>query len=245
MDELRAALRDKVRLIRQISPVNLERSANSIIPIPTSATPALDTIARPIAHFALVIGASTGASALVRLFQRFPAASDCAIVVAQHMPQKFTTTFAERLNRLNGFLVKEADNFEILKQGCAYICPGGQCVELLSSASGFAIRTTEPAPSDRYVPSVDRLFSTAAQVLGDRVAGAILTGMGDDGANGAREIKASGGTIYVESAASAVVSGMPQSTINAVNVDGIFAIDDLCEVLVKYVKNSSASRKTV
>jgi two-component system chemotaxis response regulator CheB len=125
------------------------------------------------------------------------------------MPDKFTRTFAERLDKRGPFRVSEAQSGDILTAGTAYVCPGRQCMEVVASGQELRVRTTPPAPGDRYVPSADRLLRSAAEAHGSRSVAVILTGMGDDGLVGARAIHEAGGLVIVESPETAVVNGMP------------------------------------
>jgi len=168
----------------------------------------------------LVIGASTGGpSALVEMFAQFKAHTSGAIVVAQHMPERFTKTFAERLHKLGGVKVSEAREFEPLTPGRAFLCPGGKCIEVVTYGNGFAVSVVDPAPGDRFIPSVDRLFRSAAEVAGERVVGVVLTGMGDDGARGVVAIKARGGQVLAEAPETAVIYGMPGAAMRTGEVD--------------------------
>jgi len=168
----------------------------------------------------IVIGASTGGpSALVEVFSHFKPGASAAVVVAQHMPERFTKTFAERLHKLGGMRVTEAREFEPLTAGRAVLCPGGKCLEIVTFGNGLAASVVDPAPGDRFIPSVDRLFKSAAEVAGERVVGVVLTGMGDDGARGVVAIKAHGGTVYAEAPETAVIYGMPGAAVRTGEVD--------------------------
>ncbi len=220
-ETLRQQLTDKVRLVRHLSPHAL-RSNRTSLPArgveqrrPSRVPPKDQRSSRVI-----VIGSSTGGPGiLVDIFRRFEFEVNAAIVIAQHMPARFTTTFAERLNRMGQVRVHEASGFELLARGHGYVCPGGRCIEVVQSAGGAAIRIVPPAADDRYVPSVDRLFTTAASVVGSRAFGVVLTGMGDDGAAGVRAIKEGGGTVLVQSPETAVLSGMPEAAHNTGTAD--------------------------
>jgi two-component system, chemotaxis family, protein-glutamate methylesterase/glutaminase len=168
----------------------------------------------------VVIGASTGGpSALVEVFSQVRVCTATAIVVAQHMPERFTRTFAERLNRLSVLRVSEAREFEPLHPGRAVLCPGGKCLEIVGFGHGFAASVVDPSPSDRFIPSADRLFKSAAEIAREKVIGVVLTGMGDDGARGVVSIKARGGYVLAESAETAVIYGMPGAAVRTGEVD--------------------------
>jgi two-component system chemotaxis response regulator CheB len=184
----------------------------------------------------VVIGASTGGpSALVEVFSAIKRCSNTAIVVAQHMPERFTRTFAERLNRLSVLRVSEAREFEPLHPGRAVLCPGGKCLEITTFGHGYAALVVEPAPSDRFIPSADRLFKSAAEIARDKVLGVVLTGMGDDGARGVVAIKARGGTVVAESAETAVIYGMPGAAVRTGEVDRTLPLPALAAYLAELI----------
>ena len=173
---------------------------------------------------------------MVTLFRHLHDDADAAWVVAQHMPPRFTRTFAARLDRTGVAKVSEAKQYERLARGHAYVCPGGKCIEVVPSDRGPAIRVVDPDPGIHYVPSVDQLFSSAARVLGDKAIAVVLTGMGDDGAKGVRAIAEGGGTVLVEAPETAVVSGMPlaaQRTGVRHQSLGIWALGDMLAELAR------------
>jgi len=184
----------------------------------------------------VVIGASTGGpSALVEVFSQIRACSSTAIVVAQHMPERFTRTFAERLNRLSVLRVSEAREFEPLHPGRAVLCPGGKCLEIVNFGHGFAATVVEPSHSDRFIPSADRLFKSAAETAREKVIGVVLTGMGDDGARGVVAIKARGGTVLAESSETAVIYGMPGAAVRTGEVDKTLPLGALAAHLAELI----------
>ena len=184
----------------------------------------------------VVIGASTGGpSALVEVFSQVRNCASTAVVVAQHMPERFTRTFAERLNRLSILRVSEAREFEPLHPGRAILCPGGKCLEISNFGHGYAALVVDPAASDRFVPSADRLFKSAAEVAREKVVGVVLTGMGDDGARGVVAIKARGGTVLAESAETAVIYGMPGAAVRTGDVDRTLPLGELAAYLAELI----------
>jgi two-component system, chemotaxis family, protein-glutamate methylesterase/glutaminase len=149
------------------------------------------------------------------------------------MPERFTRTFAERLERLGGLRVAELEDREALRAGRALVCPGGRCLEVVSKGSASWVRVVAPEPEDRYVPSVDRLFRTAAAAFGARVVGVILTGMGDDGARGAEAIRSAGGIVLAESRETAAIFGMPGAAERAGVVDRSVPLQGMAEAIVR------------
>lgn len=162
------------------------------------------------------IAASTGGpAALMEILRTVTPRPEIALLIAQHMPEKFTRTFARRLDQQSGFGVTEAQHGDRVVGQCAYVCPGRQCMEVVSGPGGFRIELSPPHPDDRYVPSGDRLFASIAKAGGRRTAGVVLTGMGDDGSRGAGQIVQAGGSVVAESETTAVVCGMPGAVARA------------------------------
>ncbi len=210
-----------VRSLRPLAPVTQSR-ASVPGPLPSRAT---DPAPRPagVPRYLVAIASSTGGpSALIELFSRIPERFPGAILIAQHMPDKFTRTFAERLDKKGAIRVVEAQDGDVVTARKAFVCPGKMCMELvggLTAAGGafgeLRLRVSPPSPQDRYVPSGDRLLKSVAQSAGSRAVGVILTGMGDDGVAGGKAIRAAGGTVIGESEETAVVYGMPGAAFRA------------------------------
>ncbi|HEY4106003.1 MAG TPA: CheB methylesterase domain-containing protein, partial [Polyangiaceae bacterium] len=157
-----------------------------------------------------------------------------AVVIAQHMPDKFTRTFAERLDRRSQLRVAEAADYDVLSEGLGFVCPGRQCMELEMPAKGpLRLRVKPPEERDRYVPSADRLLASVARAVGKKTIGVILTGMGDDGVQGARAIIEAGGIVIAESEATAVVYGMPGSAVRAGVASMTLPLQDIGEWIAR------------
>ncbi|NOU28995.1 MAG: chemotaxis-specific protein-glutamate methyltransferase CheB [Polyangiaceae bacterium] len=162
----------------------------------------------------IVIASSTGGpTALLELVGALPKDFPHALLVAQHMPEKFTRTFAERLGRRGALRGAEAEDRMRVHAASVLVCPGGYSMEILRDAGELFVRVARPLPSDRYVPSGDRLLSSAAVAFGKDAVGVVLTGMGDDGLVGARRIREAGGLIVAEAEETAVVYGMPGAVV--------------------------------
>ena len=181
------------------------------------ATPAAAAhVAFRAPRYLVAIASSTGGpSALLDIFGKLPRTSGAAFLVAQHMPDKFTRTFAERLGRRGSIHVTEAQDGDRVSATSGFVCPGRHCMEVHGSGANLSLRVLAPLQSDRYVPNADRLLASAAACAGARAVGVILTGMGDDGVEGARAIRAAGGIVIAESAETAVVYGMPGAAVRA------------------------------
>ncbi len=161
----------------------------------------------------LAIGTSTGGPvALQAILTQFGKDFPLPIVMVQHMPAAFTAAFANRLNSLCNISVKEASDGDVLKAGCAYLAPGGRQMIITGSENSAKIRIIDDdSPKVTFKPSVDISFGSAAKIYAGKVLGVILTGMGSDGKEGSRMLKAKGATIWSQDEASCVVYGMPQA----------------------------------
>jgi two-component system chemotaxis response regulator CheB len=186
-----------------------------------------------------VIGASTGGpSALARLLSLLPPELPLGIAVAQHMPERFTRAFAERLDRALPFEVREAEDGDALAAGRVLVAPGGKHLRLARDpgpAGALRARVVDArAAEGRHRPSVDALFASAAEAAGDRVCAVVLTGMGSDGRAGVAAVKAAGGTTLAESERTAVVYGMPKEAAATGHVDEVLPLDELADRLVRF-----------
>lgn len=184
----------------------------------------------------LAMGASTGGPpALQKILTSFPQELPCGVVIAQHMPAGFTQAFADRLDRLCPFPIREASDGEPVRSGTVYIAPGGKNMTVMRKGEQGVITLRDPAPSERYVPSLDTLFESAAASYGDRVLAVVLTGMGNDGARGVRCVKNAGGTVFAESEETAIVYGMPREAIATGGVDRIVTLDTAAEEIISFI----------
>ena len=183
-------------------------------------------------HRVVAIGSSTGGpAALMQLFCAFRTAPACAFVVSQHMPVGFTRGFAERLASTTALAAREAEPGDVPAPGTILIAPGGAHLEFETRGHDVVARVLEPRPSERYAPSVDRMFSSAAKHWGADLLAVVLTGMGDDGAAGALAVKQAGGNVIVESAETAVIFGMPQQAIRAGAVDAVLPLHEMAKCI--------------
>lgn len=178
----------------------------------------------------LVLGASTGGPrALASVLFGLPADFPAGIVIAQHMPPGFTATLAERLDRRAAIAVREARDGDVIEPGVALIGVGGRQLQV-ERVEGRLI-TRVPSGADRFLhrPSADRLFRSVADVLGARAVAAVLTGMGQDGAEGLAAIRAAGGRTFAEAEETAVIFGMPRAA--APHAEEVLPLDRLARAL--------------
>jgi two-component system, chemotaxis family, protein-glutamate methylesterase/glutaminase len=230
IQSVKEQLERMVAMVRQLSPARAFHSRSST-PI-NMRSPLLEEQVRTkkprLPSRLLVIASSTGGpTALLDVFAQLPERSDCCVVVAQHMPERFTRAFAERLDRISRFSVREAADGESLYAEQAVVCPGGKCMEVDFLNGRVFLHVVEPDARDRYTPSGDRLFRSAARALGSRVIGVVLTGMGEDGAQGVIDIKNGSGMVLVESEETAVVFGMPRCAKATGAVDEMLPLPQL------------------
>lgn len=177
---------------------------------------------------AVSIGASTGGPAALQvILTSLPKNLPATVLIAQHMPKGFTRTFAERLNRISTFHVKEAGDGDIVRAGTALICPGGAHMVLKRRNNTVKVFLKEAEGKDRYVPSVDLLMSSTADVFGSSSIGIILTGMGNDGKEGIVEIKRKGGYTIAEAESTAIIFGMPQEAIKTGVIDRVLPLGEI------------------
>ena len=182
----------------------------------------------------IAIGASTGGPpAIQSILLRIPRNLPAGIVISQHMPEGFTRHFAERLDRISAFAVKEAEDGEPVEPGKALIAPGGY--HMLMEKEGETVTTALKRRSlaDKYVPSVDMMMKSAATVYGRKALGVILTGMGNDGKVGMKAIKENEGQTIAESEETSVVFGMPQEVIEAGAADKVLPLKEIPEEIIK------------
>ncbi|GAA4217494.1 two-component system chemotaxis response regulator CheB [Sagittula marina] len=177
----------------------------------------------------VAIGASTGGTEALRdVLTALPAEAP-AIAVVQHMPEKFTHAFANRLNTLCRIEVREAENGDVMTRGTALIAPGNHHMILRRSGTSYRVDVVNGPYVSRHRPSVDVLFRSVAQAAGANALGIIMTGMGDDGAAGMAEMHASGARTVAQDEASSVVWGMPREAIDAGGVDKVVALQRIAK----------------
>lgn len=183
----------------------------------------------------LLLGASTGGpQAVGRILRAIPADFPIPIAVVIHLPPGFTQSFAERLDSECALRVVEAEDDQPLAAGLAVVARGGQHLKLARDGRGlFATISNEPRSLHR--PSVNQLFASAAAVVGSRALGVVLTGMGDDGLEGARLLKAAGAQVLVEAERSCVVYGMPRVIQEAGLADAQYMLTDMAGAILKRV----------
>ncbi|MBT1705068.1 protein-glutamate methylesterase/protein-glutamine glutaminase [Chryseosolibacter indicus] len=180
----------------------------------------------------IAVGASTGGTeALLEFLNDMPI--DCpGVVVVQHMPELFTKSFADRLNRICKISVKEAVNGDSILRGQALIAPGNRHMEVKRSGARYYVEIKDGSPVNRHRPSVDVLFSSTAKYAGRNAIGIIMTGMGADGAKGLLEMKEAGAYTIAQDEKSCIVFGMPKEAIKINAVDKILPLSQIASHLL-------------
>lgn len=208
-------------------PVAPKLSADAVLP-PTRTLSMIETTEKVVA-----IGASTGGTeALTRYLMSIPLNSP-GIVIVQHMPEKFTTSFSQRLNELCEITVKEAANNDTIIPGQALIAPGNYHMIVKRSGARYYVEVKQGPLVNRHRPSVDVLFRSTARYAGKNALGLIMTGMGDDGARGLLEMKTAGAKTCAQDEKSCVVFGMPKEAIKLNAADEILPLDQMASWTMK------------
>jgi two-component system chemotaxis response regulator CheB len=180
----------------------------------------------------IAVGASTGGTEALRVFLKAMPADCPSIVIVQHMPEVFTRAFANRLNSECSITVKEAEHGDRPQSGHAFIAPGNLHMFVDRGSAGLTIQLTDGPLVSRHRPSADVLFRSIAVSVGSKAVGVIMTGMGDDGAQGLLEMKQAGATNIAQDEASCVVFGMPREAIARGAVDVVVPLERIAtEVL--------------
>ncbi len=244
LNELASQIVDKIRVAavahvrrapsREAAPTGSAQGAGAAPAVPASAL-----LGRLSTEKLICIGASTGGTeAIKEVLVQMPADSP-AIVITQHMPAGFTTSFAARLNGLCQITVKEAVNGERILPGHAYIAPGGTQFSVARSGANYVAVVDDGPPVNRHKPSVEVLFKSAAAVVGRNAFGIMLTGMGNDGAAAMREMKDAGSYNYVQDEATCIVFGMPREAIVHGAADEVLPLGQIAPALLARLRGTT------
>jgi two-component system chemotaxis response regulator CheB len=230
LEKIRAAAMARVigRSPILTSVVAPKHSADAILPAVAGARRMLRTTDRIIA-----IGSSTGGTEAIReVLMGLPA--DCpAIVIAQHIPEAFSLPFTRRMDSMAAMSVVEPVDNQQIKPGHVYIAPGGKHLLVERDGAHYRCRINDGPPVNRHRPSVDVLFRSVAQNVGPNAVGVILTGMGDDGARGLKEMHDAGAPTIAQDEASSVVWGMPGAAVKAGGVGDILPLSRVAEAIMR------------
>ena len=238
--QLAQDITDKIRVAAKA------RVHRSSVPVPggaAAAAPAkpvtMANVGRMSTEKIIFIGASTGGTEATKdvLMQLPP---DCpAVVITQHMPPGFTTSYAKRLDGLCKIRVKEAQDGERILPGHGYIAPGGLHLSVERSGANYIARVQDGEPINRHKPSVEALFLSAARVVGPNALGVMLTGMGADGAKAMKVMKDAGSFNICQDEASCVVFGMPREAIAAGAADEVLPLNQIAGKLIERLRSTA------
>jgi len=228
---LQDSSQDLIHAVKAAARANMRNLRPMATPLPVQKKLSADAILTPVSHAMaettdriVAIGTSTGGTqALEVVLSALPRVCP-GIVIVQHMPEKFTASFAERLNSICQIQVKEAANNDRVIPGRALIAPGGKHMLLKRSGAQYHVEVIDGPVVNRHRPSVDVLFRSVAKFAGKNALGVIMTGMGDDGARGLKEMHDAGATTLAQNEATCVVYGMPKEAVKMGGVDRSVAL---------------------
>lgn len=236
-DKIRATAQARVRKAVAEPVVQEKFSADAILPSVAGRFSSTEKL--------IIIGASTGGTeAIKEILMKLPADAP-GVLVAQHMPEQFTKSFADRLDTLCKISVKEAENNERILPGYAYIAPGHSHLLLKRSGANYMTKLDQGELVNRHRPSVDVLFRSAANVAGANALGVILTGMGKDGVQGMLEMKQSGSYTIAQDESSCVVFGMPKEAIAVGGVCEVLPLQNIARRALEYLASQSGKSSRI
>ena len=240
LDTVATQLIDKIKLAKRVVGRKLPPAVVPIDPV----KPKKREQAHIPANRVVAIGVSTGGpNALQYVLSQIPADFAASFVIVQHMPEGFTEMFARRLDECCALSVQEARSGDLLLAGRALICPGNRHMMVRRMPRGDMVVLSDNAPVNGHRPSADVLFHAVAQEFGPASVGIIMTGMGEDGAEGLGAIKRAGGMTVAQSEDTCVVSGMPRAAILKGHATKILSLDALGPFLVSHCGADRATEK--
>ncbi len=232
--ELFSIQNDLQRKVREIARTDMAKVLSRPAPGSRPTRPAEKAGTRPQAVgegakiSQVVIGASTGGPpALQAVLSAIQKPIPVGFAISQHMPPGFTRAFAERLNKFSALEISEARSGDVMEPGKVLIAPGGKNLLFRLRGNAVVAEVADPLSSQRYLPSVDAMFESASEIFGSRLLGVVLTGMGNDGAQGVRRIKQGGGQAIAEAEETSVVFGMPKEAIATGSIDRVLPLPQI------------------
>ena len=208
------------------------------------ARPAAENLLVQTTHKVIAIGASTGGTKAIEAVLTGMPATAPGIVIVQHMPENFTTSFAKRLNEVCALEVREARDNDHVVPGVALLAPGNHHMVLARSGGNYLVRIKDGPRVHYQRPSVDVLFHSVAQIAGRNAVGAILTGMGADGAKGLLDMRANGAYTLAQDEASCVVFGMPKEAIKMGAADEVVHLGYVSQAIIQALLGPPKTHKT-
>ncbi len=235
--EIRDELQQKVGTVLNLNLAGLRHRSKSVVQTENLPVRKLTKLPRGgrQKYEVVAIGASTGGPpALQKVLSQMPGELPFSVLISQHMPSGFTRTFAERLNRMLPFEVKEAVDGDFVLPNQVLVAPGGMNMITVQVHDQVVIRLKMPSNDEKYTPSVNAMLNSVARVYGSRALAVIMTGMGNDGSLGVRKIKEAGGAVLAEAEESSVVFGMPREAIATGVVDKIVHLDQMTFKILEF-----------
>ncbi|WP_369932740.1 protein-glutamate methylesterase/protein-glutamine glutaminase [Xanthomonas tesorieronis] len=223
--KVKAAAKAKVRALDR--PAAPRPAGNAVV-----APSAVSTLKFRTTDRLIAIGASAGGTEALRVVLEGMPADAPAVVMTQHLPAGFSTAFADRLNRHSAMAVREASEGEAILPGHAYLPPGGKHLQVVRDGARWRCKIDDGPPVNRHKPAVDVLFQSVARNAGANAIGAVLTGMGDDGARGLLEMLQAGASTLVQDEATSVVWGMPGTAFRLGAAQEVLPLDRIAERLI-------------
>jgi len=224
---LKAAAKSRPRLRTTVADSAMVRPASGRAPV-------LSSIHAFAMNKPVVIGSSTGGTQALELVLTSLPADAPGIAITQHMPEKFTAMYAQRLSGICAMKVREAKDGDRLERGLALIAPGGLHMQLRKSAGQYYVHVADGPPVNRHKPSVDVLFKSASECAGRDALGIIMTGMGDDGARGMKVMHDGGARTIAQNEETCVVFGMPKEAIKLHAVDEILPLELIAKAILQF-----------
>ncbi len=237
---LKTAARSKPRLRGAMPAVAARPSGTGATGLNSmqSAAPGRAPVPSGVHAFAMnkpvVIGSSTGGTQALELVLTSLPSDAPGIAITQHMPEKFTAMYAQRLNGICAMNVREAKDGDRLERGVALIAPGGRHMQLQKMNGQYYVKVLDGPPVNRHKPSVDVLFKSAAECAGRDALAIIMTGMGDDGARGMKAMHDQGARCIAQNEETCVVFGMPKEAIKLMAVDDILPLESMARAILQF-----------
>ncbi len=228
IDKIKAAAMVRPNALKATSPIQIRPKLDADAVIPMGRPQMLTTTEK-----VCLVGASTGGTEALRVFLEALPLGCPPIAIVQHMPEHFTAAFANRLNTVCSITVKEAADGDPMLRGQALIAPGDKHMLLKRSGARYFVEVKSGPLVSRHRPSVDVLFRSGARYGGNNVVAAIMTGMGDDGAKGMKELFDVGAHTIAQDEASCVVFGMPQEAIKAGGAHKVLPLNQIAAEIVR------------
>jgi len=239
LEESKVIVCDAVKAAGKVKVKKLSSRAGEVQPKLTA-----DAIMSPMKTHAMLkttekvilVGASTGGTEALTVFLQGLPVDSPGVVIVQHMPENFTLSFANRLDSMCALSVKQADYCDTVLPGRVLLAPGNKHLLIKRSGARYFVETKEGPLVSRHRPSVDVLFRSGARYVGNNAVGVILTGMGDDGARGMKELKDAGAYNFAQDEKTSVVFGMPKVAIDHGGVDKVLPLTSIPGAVIEYCK---------